>query len=327
VLSRLEVIDRPGVLLGLSNPDDAAVLRTAPECDTVVTSDFFAAPLDDPFIVGRIAAVNSLSDVFATGGKPTAAIAHVTVPGGNGNAQQALLYELLAGAVRELNAHGAALVGGHTTEGPELTIGFTVIGCVKSRQMLTKGGLRPGDVLVLTKPLGSGILLAALMQAKLPWPSWEPLIVTMLGSNAHAASRLTEFDVRGVTDVTGFGLAGHLHEMLSASHAAAEIHINRVPLLPGVVELMEQGVQSTLAPANRHIEPAIDADDGVRASPCFAALFDPQTSGGLLFGVPHRRIDDLRRALGADDCLQFAEIGRVVASGSTKQCIRVRDAL
>jgi selenide,water dikinase len=316
-------VDRPGVVVGLRAPDDAAVLSTAPDCDTVVTSDFFAAPLDDPFLVGRIAAVNALSDVFATGGRPTAAIAHVTLPGGSGNSQEELLYELLAGGVRELNAHEAALVGGHTTEGPELTIGFTIIGCVKSRHMLAKGALRAGDALVLTKPLGTGVLLAALMQAKLPWPSWEPLVGTMLRSNSIAASRLREFDVRGVTDVTGFGLAGHLHEMLLASDAAAEIDLDRLPLLPSVVELIEDGVQSTLAPTNRHIEVSIEADEHARASPRYAALFDPQTSGGLLIGVPQNRLDDLRDLLAASGAAESAEIGRVLANDARRTRIYI----
>jgi selenide,water dikinase len=226
--------------------------------------------------------------------------------------------------VRELNAHGAALAGGHTTEGLELTIGFTVIGCVKSRQMLTKGGLGAGNALVLTKPLGTGILLAAHMQAKLRWPSWNPLVTTMLRSNAIASSRLSDLGIRGVTDVTGFGLAGHLLEMLAASNAAAEIDLDRIPLLVGVVELIEQRIESTLAPANRHVERSIDAEGRVRASPHYAALFDPQTSGGLLMGVPRSRLDELRDAFADEkDVVEIAEIGHVVPYTSGRARIQI----
>ena len=245
VLDELKIPPHEDVIIGLEHPDDAAVIKTHNN-QVTVTTDFFASPFDDPYLVGRIAMLNSASDCFVMGAQPTAALAMVQLPLGHARSQLRVMRDLMAGSVEELVRMNATIVGGHSIEGPRLTIGFTVLG----RQLTdpkTKGMLRPGDCLVLTKPLGSGVLLAGLMQCKLPGSAFRPLIDAMLQSNYIALRLITEFGVSAITDVTGFGLAGHLAEMLKASQKSAEIDIAKIPLLPECQSLIDQGVQSTRA--------------------------------------------------------------------------------
>ncbi len=292
VLSELEVPPHEDVLIGLENPDDAAVVATHDNRVTV-TTDFFASPFDDPYLVGRIALLNSASDCCVMGAQPTAGLAIVQLPLGHPRAQTQVMRELMAGGVAELKKMNATIVGGHSIEGPRITIGYTILG----RQLTdpkTKGMLQTGDRLVLTKSIGTGVLLAALMQGKLPGLAYQPLVDAMLQSNYIALRLIKEFQVSGITDVTGFGLAGHLAEMLKASSKSAAIRMDNVPVLPRCQELIEQGIESTLAPDNRMVagKVKIDADcDSTR----IASLFDPQTSGGLLFGVGEA---DVERVLG-----------------------------
>ncbi len=297
VLARLDVPPSEHVLIGLDQPDDAAVLQPPGGRPVTLTVDFFAAPLDDPYLVGRIAALNAASDIFALGGKPLAALAMITMPVGRPPAQEELLYQLLAGSLEEFRKMNATLIGGHTIEGPQLSVGFTVIADQGSRPPQTKGRLREGDQLVLTKPLGTGVLLAAHMRARCRAEWMETLLQTMLATNQTPAELIDEFDISGVTDVTGFGLAGHLLEMLEASDRAAILHLNAIGLLPGVEELIAQGVESTLAPANRAAEAAMEVSKEDAQSPRYQVLFDPQTSGGLLLGVAKDRIDELHQRL------------------------------
>ena len=251
VLERLKIPPSEHVLLGLQQPDDAAIVQPPGGRPLAATIDFFAAFLDDPYLVGRVAALNAMSDLFAIRATPLAAMAMATLPLGPPRAQEQLLYELLAGGLHELRQAGATLVGGHTIEGPGVTIGFSLLGDAGAERPQLKSGLRTGDLLVLTKPLGSGILLAAHMQARCRAAWMDALIPVLLASNQPAAEVASRFDIAGTTDVTGFGLAGHLLEMLRASQAAAELRLDALPLLPGVAELVAEGIESTLAPANR----------------------------------------------------------------------------
>lgn len=291
VLSRLDVPANENVLLGLETPDDAAIVRIPGGRPLTVTVDFFAAPLDDPYVFGRMAALNSASDAFALGAQPFAALASATIPVGKANKQEQLLYEILAGGLHEFRRMGATLVGGHTIEGPQLTVGYTILADQGTVAPLTKAGLRVGDRLILTKPLGIGVLLAAHMQAKCKARWMDALLPTMLLSNQSAALLVKEFDIRGLTDVTGFGLAGHLLEMLRASNASANLFLDRIPLLAGVDELVNEGIESTLSPANRAVEVNVLATEQQRRNARYATLFDPQTCGGLLLGVRESEVD------------------------------------
>jgi selenide,water dikinase len=322
-LSRLEDLDAGEVVVGLSQRDDAAVIRVPGSGMVNFSVDFFTAPLDDPFLVGRIAALNAASDCFACGGKPMVALCSATLPWGPESKQEQLLYELLAGALHEFRPMGVALAGGHTTEGSPLTIGFSML-ADQDRPPRTKGQLRVGDQLVLTKPLGIGILLAAHMRARCRAAWWEPLVHTMLFSNQYAAGLCDEFDVAGLTDVTGFGLAGHLMEMLRASEAAAEISLGSIPMLPGVAELVREGLESSLAPANRAVEVEMETAEMWRTKPQYRVLFDPQTSGGLLMGVPERRVPSLLGRLAQQSAVPSAVIGCVVEYRQGAARIQVR---
>ena len=311
VLSELEVPSHDDVVIGLENPDDAAVIRTYDDRVTV-TTDFFASPFDDPYLVGRIAMLNSASDCCVMGAQPTGALGIVQLPLGHPRAQMQVMRELMAGGVEELKKMNATIVGGHSIEGPRITIGYTILG----RQLVdpkTKGMLQEGDLLVLSKPIGTGVLLAALMQAKLPGGDYQFLIDTMLKSNYVALKLIQEFEVSGITDITGFGLAGHLAEMLNASQVSAEIKMSDVPVLRGCQALIEAGVQSTLAPDNRLVSQKVK----IQAKPTeleIASLFDPQTSGGLLFGISESKVEKTIGFLHDQGFGEAAVIGQVKRS-------------
>ena len=296
-LERLEIPPSDITRQGLEQPDDAALLNPDGPMLDVLSIDFFQAFLDDPYIVGRVAALNGLSDLWASGADPAGALAMITLPEGPPPQQAELLYQLLAGGLYELKAAGATLLGGHTTESAELTIGFTVLGRLGHREPLTKAGLQPGDSLIVTKPLGTGALLAGLMEAKTRAESMDAMLASMLISNAAGCQVAIEFGLRTVTDVTGFGLAGHLLEMLDASHMNATIQHDKIPLLPGLADVCAAGIRSTLDPANRDVESRMTSNAAIRNTANYHALFDPQTSGGLLIGVDSSRADELVQRL------------------------------
>ncbi|MDA1013595.1 MAG: selenide, water dikinase SelD [Planctomycetota bacterium] len=321
-LRRLEIPPSNITRQGLEQPDDAALLNPNGPMLDVLSIDFFQAFLDDPYIVGRVAALNGLSDLWASGADPAGALAMITLPEGPPPQQAELLYQLLAGGLYELKAAGATLLGGHTTESAELTIGFTVLGRLGDREPLTKAGLKPGDVLVVTKALGTGTLLAGLMDAATRAESMDAMLANMLISNAAGCRVAIEFGLRTVTDVTGFGLAGHLLEMLDASHVNATIQLEAIPLLPGFAEVCHAGVRSTLDPANREVEQRMESNAGVRTAAGYHALFDPQTSGGLLIGVDAKRAKELVERLKESGYADAVVIG-VATDEQTLPVLRV----
>lgn len=324
VLARLDVPPSDHVLVGLDSPDDAAIIRIPDGRPVTATTDFFSAPLDDPYLVGRIAALNAASDVFAMGAKPIAALTLATIPVGRPRVQEQLLYETLAGSLYEFRRMGTTLAGGHTIEGPTLTVGYTVLADQGDAPPRTKGRVRIGDQLVLTKPLGSGVLLAGHMQAKCRAEWMSALLETMLLSNEHAAQLIEEADISGLTDVTGFGLAGHLLEMLKPAELSAELSLDAIPLLPGASELMAEGLESTLAPANRDVESALLQQESMRARAAFKVLFDPQTCGGLLMGVAPRNVDNVLARLREQSDVSATVIGEIVPRAETSSTIRLK---
>ncbi len=292
VLRSLKQPQAGQVQIGLEDFDDVALVALSPGRSVAATVDFFTSFLDDPYLVGRIAALNALSDLFASGVRPVAAIAMVTVPQGPPVQQREMVRLLLEGGVQEFGSVSVPIVGGHTVVGAEATVGFTLLGEAEEHSVLRKSGLRLGDRLVLTKPLGTGVLLAGHMRARCRAEWMEPLLEGLLRSNATASQVAQELGLTAVTDVTGFGLAGHLLEMLKASGVSAEIDSQNIPFLPGARELATQGLQSSLAPGNRSaFLPAISNVD--LHQPEHRLLFDPQTSGGLLLGVPENCLEEL----------------------------------
>ncbi|MEK7795172.1 MAG: selenide, water dikinase SelD, partial [Candidatus Hydrogenedentota bacterium] len=282
VFERLRVEHGPDVVIGLDSPDDAAITRPEPGQLTVHTVDFFRAFVDDPYLLGRITALHAMNDVYAMGGSPRHALAQVMLAESDASRAETVLFDFLAGGVATLKEHGAVLIGGHTTEGMEMTVGFTITGSVREDAIISKSGARPGDRLVLTKPLGTGIILAAAMRGEARGDWEDAAIAAMLTSNAAAARILADHGATACTDVSGFGLAGHLLEILEASNVGAELNPELLPALPGALEAAQAGVRSTMFPKNESAAANIDGAETIRGRPQYDLLFDPQTSGGLI---------------------------------------------
>jgi selenide,water dikinase len=294
--NRADVSLRPG--------DDAAVLHMG-GARQVITTDHLRAFTEDPFLQARIAAIHALGDIWAMGAEPQAALAQVILPRLAPRLQQDWLAEIMAGAAEVFGAAGAEIVGGHSSLGTELTVGFTVTGLC-AREPITLAGARPGDVLLLTKPIGSGTILAGEMQ-RLARGAWVAGCLAAMDVPQGPAAALLA-GARAMTDVTGFGLAGHLLGICEASGVAAELELAAVPLLEGAEALAAAGVRSTLYPENRALAARVAAPEGARA----ALLFDPQTAGGLLAAVPGELADERLAALRAAG-VPAARIGRLVA--------------
>ncbi len=293
VLRRLDVPVSEQVLIGLAPADDAAVFAHPQGMLAVATTDGFPPFSDDLYLVGQVAAVNAASDLYAMGAEGTAALAFVCLPEADAAAGEADLDQILRGALAALQQLDIPLVGGHTIAGAQAIVGFAMHGWVHPERVLRKAGARAGDILVLTKPLGTGVVLAA-ARAGFAAADWvEAAQCSMLRSNGPAMRLLVTHGVRACTDVTGFGLAGHLREMLRAGGVAARLTHGALPALPGTLELLRAGWRSSFHAANARAQ---DADNG---DPLTALLVDPQTSGGLLAAVPAERIAALQIACAA----------------------------
>jgi selenide,water dikinase len=275
---------RADIPLGLAEADDAAITVPPPGFSVIQSVDHFRAFIDDPFVFGQIAAAHALSDIFAMGGTPWTALAIAGLPAGPKAGDD--LAAMMRGAGDVLAAEGCALVGGHSAEAAETSLGFSVTGLARPDAVWRKSGLRVGDALILTKPLGTGILLAAHMRGLVRAEWLLAALDSMRRTNAAAADILRAHGALACTDVTGFGLAGHLREMLVASDLGAMLFAEALPVLDGARELARAGVASTMAPAN-----------ATAAGVENPLLVDPQTSGGLLAGIPPHRATDCLDAL------------------------------
>ena len=322
-LGGLQTLHSPDVLIGLSAPDDAALVRIPAGKAQVQTVDFFRAFIDDPYRFGQIAANHALGDIFAMGATAHTATAIAVVPPGLDRQTQSLLSQLMAGAVQVLNAAGCALVGGHSGEGPELSLGFAINGLVdldaqgRPVQVMRKSGALAGDALLLTKPLGTGSLFAAhaLGSARGRWV--EAALDSMAQSSQGAAHTLAQFGAHACTDVTGFGLLGHLVEMLQTERLGAQLELASLPVLDGALASLQAGIFSSLHSSNAQQGRAIaagpgkESGQGSEASLRRELLFDPQTAGGLLASVPWEQAQACLQALRAQGYTQCALIGRV----------------
>jgi len=275
------------VTIGLDSPDDAALISFPGAPPLLQTVDFFRAMVDDPYLFGRIAANHALGDIYAMGGLPQTALAIATLPPARPAIVEHDLFHLLRGALDVLEPAGAVLIGGHSAEGAELALGFAVTGCAApSGRLMRKGGLHPGDRLILSKPLGTGVILAADGRGLAPARAVDDAIATMLQSAAAAALCLVAHGATACTDVTGFGLLGHLIEMLRASEMDAALDPAAIPALDGALDLFSRGLASSLHTDNMAVLAALDCGD---EHPIIPLLIDPQTAGGLLAGLPAER--------------------------------------
>jgi len=283
---------RHNIYAGLDAPDDAAVIQIPSGKLAVHTVDHFSALIKDPFVFGQICANHCLSDLFAMGATSHNVLAIATIPYGTNAAQEETLYQLLLGATIVLADAKTFLVGGHTTEGPELSLGFSCNGWIDPEQTWRKGNMLPGQSLILTKALGSGTLFAA-DQQRLAKGRWiEAAIASMLLSNRGAADCFKQHGATACTDVTGFGLAGHLLEMVEASKVDVALDLNAIAHLPGADKTLSQGIFSSLHKRNQvSAITAIQLERTPTHLPAFQILFDPQTAGGLLASVPTSEVE------------------------------------
>ena len=311
------------MLVGFDKADDAGVYQIAPDTALVQTVDFFTPIVDDPYTFGQIAAVNSLSDVYAMGGRPLTALALVCFPE-KGDLE--ILEGILAGGLSKMMEAGCTIVGGHSIRDDELKFGYSVTGLVHPQRVLANSGARPGDGLLLTKALGTGVISTAIKKGKAE-PQWiEAAARSMTTLNKAAAEVITgkagqavapvpasrqTYEVHGMTDITGFGLVGHARELALASDVSLHLHAGRVPLLEGAVECARAGYIPGGLKANRDFaECAVEFAAAVSAE-LKTLLFDPQTAGGLLISVAAADAERLARDLKGNK-VPVVQIGEVV---------------
>ena len=303
--------------MGAETGDDAAVYRLNDETALIVTVDFFPPITDDPYEFGAIAAANSLSDVYAMGGKPLIALNVVGFPA---SLDKEILGRTLQGGYAKAAEAECLIVGGHTVDDPEPKYGLSVIGLVEPGKQVSNAGAKPGDVLILSKPIGTGIITTAGKQGVVDPDVMAGAVQTMAALNRPAAQAMQRVGVNSATDITGFGLLGHLKSMVKGSGVAAEINLGAVPVLPGVRDLLENGI----APGGTHrnvssVNDVVSWDDGLTDEDRLL-LCDAQTSGGLLISVPADRAGQLVDALREEGAPCAAVVGRITdgPAGSIK---------
>jgi selenide,water dikinase len=317
VLGKLARQHDPNVLVGFDHADDAGVYQIAPDQALVQTVDFFTPIVDDPYTFGQIAATNSLSDVYAMGGKPLTSLALVCFPE---KADLSILERILAGGLSKMIEAGCTVIGGHSIRDEETKFGYSVTGVVHPKKVLANIGAKAGDSLLLTKSLGTGVISTAIKKGKAEAGWIDAAIRSMTTLNKQAAEVITagDFQVNAMTDVTGFGLIGHMREMALASKVSVRISAGKVPLLEGALECVRAGhIPGGLNNNREFAECLVEYEDGVPED-VRALLFDPQTAGGLLISTPDGSM--LAKALG-DAGIAAVQIGKVLEN--VKPRIRV----
>lgn len=318
VLKHLPAIDDANVLVDAATRDDAAVYRLSDDRALVATVDFFTPIVDDAASWGAIATANALSDVYAMGGRPLFALNLVAWP--RGKVPFEILGEVLAGASRVTKQAGCLMLGGHSIDDPEPKFGLAVVGEVHPDRMFTNATARPGDKLVLTKKLGTGILTTALKRDLVPEAALAEAVASMCALNDGAARAASSVGVRCATDITGFGLLGHLGNILSASGVGAQIEIDRLPVFPQALELADRGAVSGGTQRNHDASPAKWKSDVTPAERFICT--DAQTSGGLLLAVAPERLPALLAALDAERTLVRAVIGEILPAERGLRVVR-----
>jgi selenide,water dikinase len=304
------------VLVGLETSDDAGVYRLNDEMALVQTVDFFTPIVDDPFTFGQVAAANALSDVYAMGGTPLTAMNLVAFP--IQTLSSSILKEILRGGLSKIDEAGVALVGGHTIEDQEIKYGLSVTGIVHPDKILSNAKAVAGDKLVLTKPLGTGIISTALKAGMASGKAIKEMVESMIALNQKASERMKTFGAHACTDITGFGLIGHALEMVTASRIGMVIDSKQIPLLSGVMEYTGLGLIPGGAHSNRRFYSCrVEVDPSV-SNLLMDILYDPQTSGGLLISLPSGQAKALVEALKSEGGLDSSIIGEVIAEPEGK---------
>jgi selenide,water dikinase len=309
VLKELHVRKNPRVLVGLETSDDAGVYLLNDDVALIQTADFFTPIVDDPYLFGQIAAANALSDVYAMGGKPLTALNLVAFP--IKQLSPSILKEILRGGLSKLEEADVALVGGHTVEDPEVKYGLSVTGVVHPDKVLTNAKARPGDQLILTKPLGTGIISTALKGGMASERAVQKMVEMMVTLNRKASECMQATGSHACTDITGFGFIGHSLEMAMASKVGLEVESREIPILPEAMEYANLGLLTGGGGSNRQFFSCrVEANSNV--SPLLMdLLYDPQTSGGLLISLPADQAEKLVEALRQEKIGAW-RVGRVV---------------
>ena len=320
MLRQLPAINDPNLLVGISTGDDAAVYKMSDEMAIVSTVDFFPPIVDDPFKFGEIAATNALSDVYAMGGKPVIALNIVGFPV---DLPHDILGEILSGGASKAQEAGVLIVGGHTVDDAEPKYGMSVTGVVHPGEQVTNAGAQPGDVLVLTKPIGTGIITTAGKQERVGAATLDRAVKVMSELNRKSSEAMMHVGVNACVDITGFGLLGHLRLIAEGSGVSAHVRMSDVPIIEGVQELLDMGI----APGGTHrnlesLEGVVDWHPDISAETQIL-LADAQTSGGLLMSVSPGKLDDLLTALGHAGVKTRAVIGKIVERDGAEAAISV----
>ena len=298
--------------MGFETSDDAAVYRLSPDIALISTVDYITPPVNDPYWFGQIAAANSLSDVYAMGGKPLTALNLVMFP--SEKLDMGFLKEILRGGSDKVLEADASLAGGHSVDDNEPKYGLAVTGSVHPERILTNRGVRLGDVLVLTKPLGTGVLFNANRSGKLPYPELEAILPQVAALNRPAIEVALNFEVHACTDVTGYGILGHTLEMAKGSSVQIDLFYDRLPFYPNALQMYRRGETTGSNRANRKMVTGYLETAGSRSAEQQELLFDPQTSGGLLLAVAAAQADDLIAALKKEGVTAASRVGEVVAA-------------
>jgi selenide,water dikinase len=305
--------------VGFDTSDDAAVYRVAPDMALISTVDYITPPVNDPYWFGQIAAANSLSDVYAMGGKPLTALNLVMFP--SRKLDMSFLKDILRGGSDKVLEADASMAGGHSVDDNEPKYGLAVTGSVHPDRILTNCGSRAGDALILTKPLGTGVLFNANRSGKLPYAELETILPRVAALNRKAIETAVKFDVHACTDVTGFGILGHTLELARGSDVQIDLIYENLPFYPHALEMYQKGETTGSNKANRRLAEGAWEITTHRSAEELELLFDPQTSGGLLLAVPDSQADDLISRLKKEGLETADRVGEIVASD--RPCIRV----
>ena len=314
MLKGLESSRDPNLLVGYDTSDDAAVYRISPEIALISTVDYITPPVNDPYWFGQIAAANSLSDIYAMAGKPLTALNLVMFPATK--LDMSFLKEILRGGNDKVREAGASLAGGHSVDDHEPKYGLAVTGSVHPERILTNGGAQVGDVLILTKPLGTGVLFNANRSGKLPYRELEAILPQVAALNRAAVEVASKFDVHACTDVTGFGILGHTLEIAKASDVQIDLFYNELPFYANALEMYRKGENTGSNKANRKLVNGFWEVLSKKSAAEEALLFDPQTSGGLLLAVAESHAEDVIAQLKSTGVQTAARVGKVVAQGN-----------
>jgi selenide,water dikinase len=319
-LSGLPEITDPRVLVGTNTCDDAGVYRLDDETALVQTVDVFTPSVDDPYTFGQIAAANSLSDVYAMGGKPLTALSIIGFPADTVDLK--VMTRMLDGGMDKMREAGVVILGGHSINDPSPKFGFAVTGTVNPSRMVTNANAQPGDLLVLTKPVGVGVIGFANQLGRVSESACRAASESMAELNRLSCEIMLEIGIRAATDVTGFGLLGHLSEMVCQSGVSAELYADRVPMFDEVLQYLSQGMISGTIERNMESASEHVIIDGDVSEECSYALYDPQTSGGLLISVTAERADALVDRLVQQGIRHAAIVGKIISGSQSRIFVR-----